>query len=164
MKSKTRIVLYLLVGALLQTCCLADVTKLPADEQKVLSDVSHFHEIHGATNLPSAIFALCADYKGRLAEPGKKWEPTDAILDDKLPTKRFIWAVTDGDYYVVHYERGGIGHGFNFLVARLKTGENKPGFIWLGEGGVRALKNYSAFVKALRNGKLDDRFDWTLNR
>ena len=159
-----RILFSLLLSAVFQTCCRAEVTRLPADDQKVLRDVSRFHEIHGATNLPPAIFALCADGNGRLAEPGKDWNPTDVIIDDTLPRKRFIWAVTDGNYYVVHYERGGVGYGANFLVARLKAGESKPSFIWLGFGIRRQpLKNYPAFLKALRNGKVDDNFDWTLN-
>ncbi len=156
-----RILFSLLLSAVFQTCCRAEVTRLPADDQKVLRDVSRFHEIHGATNLPPAIFVLCADYKGRLAEPGQKWEVSDAPLDDKLPTKQFIWAVTDGDYYVVHYERGGFARGFNFLVARLKAGESKPAFIWRGvplRG--EKLGDYPAFLEALRNGKVDDTLDY----
>jgi hypothetical protein len=143
---------------------LAEVTKLPEADQKVLRDVSRFHEIRGGTNLPPAIFALCADGNGRLAEPGQKWNGTDVIIDDTLPRKRFIWAVTDGDYYVVHYERGGMGHSFLFLVARLKAGESKPGFTWLGAVGYPKLKDYSAFLEGLRNGRVYDDFDWTLNR
>lgn len=154
----TRIVFCLLVSMAFQTFCYADVTKLPADVEKILRDVSRFHEIHAATNLPPSIFALCADYKGRLAEPGQKWEVTDVITDDKLPTKRLIWAVTDGDYYVVHYERGGYAHSFHFLVARLKPGESKPSFIWRGVGG--QLKDYAAFLEALRSQKIEDRLDY----
>lgn len=154
----TRLVICLLASMAFQTICHADVTKLTADVQKSLRDVSRFHEIHAATNLPPAIFALCADYKGRLAEPGQKWEVTDVITDDKLPTKRLIWAVTDGDYYVVHYERGGIGHSFHFLVAGLKANESKSSFIWRGVGG--QLKDYSAFLEALQRGKVDDSLDY----
>ncbi|MGH7952840.1 MAG: hypothetical protein ACREFE_13110 [Limisphaerales bacterium] len=154
----SRIILCLLASMAFQTICHADVTKLPADIQKSLRDVSRFHEIHVATNLPPAIFALCADYKGRLAEPGQKWEVTDVITDDKLPTKRLIWAVTDGDYYVVHYERGGYAHSFHFLVAKLKVSESKSSFIWRGVGG--QLKDYSAFLEALQTGKLDDRLEY----
>jgi len=154
----TRIVLCLLICMASQIVCYADVIKLPADVEKTLRDVSRFHEIHAATNLPPAIFSLCADYKGRLAESGQKWEVTDVITDDKLPAKRLIWAVTDGVYYAVHYERGGYAHSFHFLVARLKAGETKPSFVWRGVGG--HLKDYSAFLEALRSGKIDDRLDY----
>src|ERR1035437_7906062 len=123
-----RISLYMLLAVAIQGFCFADVTKLPADDQKVLRDVSRFREIHAATNLPPAVFAFCADGSGRLAEPGQKWEATDIITDAKLPTKRLIWAFTDGDFYVVHYERGGRGHSFHVLVARLK----EPKLVWYG--------------------------------
>jgi len=154
----TRLILYLLTIMVFESVCHADVTKLPAYDQKVLRGVARFREIQATTNLPRAIFALCADYNGRFAEPGQKWEVTDVITDDKLPTRRLIWAVTDGDYYVVHYERGGYAHSFHFLVAKLKAGEDKPNFVWRGIG--ERLKNYSAFLDSLRRGKLDDSLDY----
>ena len=123
-----------------------------------MRDVSRFREIRIGTNVPPAIFALCADHKGRLAEPGQKWEMTDVITDDKLPTKRFVWAVTDGEYYVVHYERGGYAHSFHFLVAKLKMAESTPSFIWRGVG--EKLKDYSAFLDAVVSNKLDDTRDY----
>jgi hypothetical protein len=154
----TRLLVSLLAVGTLQTFCYADVTKLPPDEQKVLRDVSRFREIDVATHLPPAIFALCADHKGRLAEPGQKWEETDVVTDDKLPTKRLIWAVTDGEYYVAHYESGGYAHSFHILVAKLKAGESKPSFVWHGAGG--KLKDFKAFLDALAANKLDDRLDY----
>jgi hypothetical protein len=72
-----------------------------------------------------------------------------------------IWAVTDGDYYVVRYESGGVGHSFHILVARLKEGESMPSFIWRGDGRriQGPLKDYSAFLGVMRSGKLDDSWD-----
>ena len=147
-----------LVVMALQSFCHADVTKLPAVNQKVLREISRFHELHAATNLPSSVFALCADGNGRLAEPGQMWQVTDFITDGKLPRKRLIWAVTDGDYYIVHYERGGYSHSFHILVAKLKAGESKPSFIWRGVG--EKLKDYRAFLDAVVSNKLDDTRDY----
>ena len=66
-----------------------------------------------------------------------------------------IWAFTDDNYYVVHYERGGYAHSFHVLVVQLKTNETKPSFIWHGVGfGI--LKNYPAFLDAVSKDKLDD--------
>jgi len=143
-----------LLTVAIQSFCLAGVTKLPAEDQKVLRDASRFHAIHSATNLPSAVFVLCADGSGRLAEPGQKWQVTDVIRDHRLPTSRLIWAVTDGDYYVVHYERGGYAHSFHVLVAKLKVGESKPSFVWQGVGG--QLKDFKAFLDAVASNKLND--------
>ena len=148
---------FLLVSAM-QGFCHADVTKLSLELRKALQDSSRFHEVRTTTNLPVAMMALCADDRGRLAEPGQKWEATDVITDPALPRKRLIWGVTDGEKYVVHYERGGRGHSFHVLVATFKKGEMKPKQIWRGVGD--RLKTYSAFLEALRSGKLDDRLDY----
>jgi hypothetical protein len=153
-----RISFSILLTVAIQGFCFADVTKLPSDVQKALRDVLRFREIHAATNLPPAVFALCADSGGRLAEPGQKWEVTDFITDDKLPRKRLVWAVTDGDYYVVHYERGGYAHSFHVLVAKLKAGESKPSFVWRGAGG--QLKDFRAFLDAVASNKLGDTLDY----
>jgi len=70
------------------------VTKLPADDRKILQDSSRFHEIHSTGDLPPAILALCGD---KFAEPGQNWNATDAITDPTLPAKRLIWAAIGSD-------------------------------------------------------------------
>jgi hypothetical protein len=136
----------------------AYVTKLPTERRNVLQNVSHFREAHAVTNLPPSILALCADSKGRLAGPGQKWQVTDVITDDKLPRKRLIWAATDGDYWVVHYERGGIGHSYHVMVIQVPQGDSKPSFVWRGVG--ERLKDFSAFLAAVQNNKLDDALEY----
>lgn len=129
-----RITLYILLAATMQTFCCADVTKLSAENRKTLQDSSRFHEVTASTNLPPAVVALCADDKGKLAEPRQKWQVTDQVTDDTLPGKRLIWAVTDGEHYVVHYERGGRGHSSHILVATHKRGDGKAKVVWRGIG------------------------------
>ena len=154
----TRFILYSLAMVVVPSFCHADVTKLPAEYRKTLHNVSRFREVRAVTNLPPAVVALCADDKGKLAEPEQKWEATDVITDDTLPRKRLIWAATDGERYVVHYERGGRGHSFHVLVATLTTGDTKPKVVWRGVGS--HLKDYSAFLAALQSGELDDTLDY----
>lgn len=162
---------YMLFAVAIQSFCYADVTKfatanpsgrtaggLPAEDRKALLDASRFHEVHSTKDLPPAVVALCADDKGRLADPGQNWNPTDAVTDPTLPWKRLIWAAVNGDYYVVHYERGGIDHSFHLLVAKFAKSDAKPKVIWHAVG--RQLKDYAAFLDELRNGKLDDRLDY----
>ena len=163
-----RIAFYLLCAVEVQGLCCADATKfaaanssgttLQAADRKALEDASRFHEIHATTDLPPEIVALCAGDKNNLAEPGGKWNPTDVVIDPTLPSKRLIWAAKGGDYYVVHYERGGIAHTFHILVAKLAKDDAKPKIAWNALGG--PFKNYTAFLDALRNGKLDDRLDY----
>ena len=149
------VVLYLICAVAIQSLCSADVTKLAAEDHKALQHSERFHAIHSTGDLPPTIVALCGD---KLAEPGQNWNATDAITDPTLPAKRRIWAAIGDDYYVVHYERGGIAHTFHVLVAKLTKGEPKPKAVWSAVGG--PFKDYAAFVGALGSGKLDDRFDY----
>ena len=163
-----RIAFYLLCAVEIQSLSCADVTKfatanpsgsrLPAADRKALEDSSRFHEVHSTSDLPPAIVAICAGDKNNLAEPGGKWNPTDVVIDPTLPSKRLIWAAKGGDYYVMHYERGGIAHTFHVLVAKLTKGEPKPKMVWSAAGG--PFKDYAAFLDAMGSGKLDDRFDY----
>jgi hypothetical protein len=154
-----RVRLYLLFAAAIQSLCYGDVTKLAAKDREMLQDASRFHEVHSTSDLPSSILSLCdGDGDGKLAEPGGKWNATDSIIDPTLPGKRRIWAAIGGDYYVVHYERGGIAHTFHVLVATLANNDAKPKVVWRAMGG--PFKDYGAFVDALRSGKLDDRLDY----
>lgn len=148
----------LLLAIAMNGVCFADVTKLSADDRKILLDSSRFHEVHSTTDLPSAIVSLCADDKGKLADPGQNWNATDVVTEATLPWKRLNWAAVGGDYYVVHYERGGIDHSFHILVAKLGSGDASPRVVWHGVG--HQLKNYAAFVEALHAGTLDDRVNY----
>lgn len=148
---------YLLSAVAIQSFCYADVTKLPAEDRKALLEASLFYELHSTKDLPPAVVALCAG-EGRLADPGQNWNATDATTDPTLPWKRLIWAAVGSGYYVVHYERGGIDHSFHILVAKLTKSDAKPRIVWHGVG--HQLKDYAAFLDALRSGKLDDRVDY----
>jgi len=130
------VTLQLLFVAAIQSLCCADVTKLPAEDRKVLQDASRFNEVRATSNLPPAILALCdGGGDGKLAEPGQNWNATCVITDPTLPGKRLIWAAVGGEYYVVHYERGGIAHTFHILVAKLTKDDAKPMLIWRAVGG-----------------------------
>ena len=146
----------ILFSAVIQSLCCADVTKLPAEDRKALLDASRFHDIHSTSDLPPAILALCdGGGDGKLAEPGQKWNATDVITDPSLPGKRLIWAAAGGEYYVIHYERGGIDHSFHILVAKLTKDDAKPKAVWRAVGGT--FKDYAVFLDVLRSGKLNDR-------
>lgn len=154
-----RFIFCILSAVVVQTVCHADVTRLSAERQKALLEADRVREINTTTNLPPAVYALCADDRGRLANPGKQWEATDVIKDDKLPRKRLIWAVLDGDYYVVHYERGGRAHSFHVLIAQIEDGGTKPTFIWRGIAR-KQIEDLKEFLDAVARNRLDDRSDY----
>src|SRR5881296_2877826 len=98
MSRMRNLTVYVLFTVAIQSLCYADITKLPAEDRKVLQDSSRFHEVHSTSDLPSAIIAFCVGENGRLAEPGQKWNATDVITDPTLPSKRLIWAAAGGKY------------------------------------------------------------------
>src|SRR5206468_12901389 len=119
MSRMRNLTVYVLFTVSIQSLCYADVTKFPAEDRKTLLDATRFQEIHATANLPSAILALCdGGGDGKLAEPGQKWNATDAITDSTLPAKRLMWAAVGGEYYVDHYERDRIAHSSHFLVPK----------------------------------------------
>jgi len=150
-----RISLCVTFAVAIQSLCYADVTKLAAEDRKVLQEPSRFHEVHSTSDLPAAIVMLCGS---KLADPGQKWNATDVIMDPTLPGKRLIWAAIGSEYYVVHYERGGIAHTYHILVAKLTKNDANPKVVWRAMAG--GFKDYAGFVDALRAGKLDDRVDY----
>jgi hypothetical protein len=150
----TRIIVYLL-AILTLNCSLADAAKLSPERLAELHELI-FRTVKPAAILPPAVYAICADDRGRLADPGHQWEATDVIADETLPRKRLIWAVRGGDYYVVHYERGGYAHSFHVLVAEVRKGDAKPIFIWHATAKER-LKDFAAFLDGVAMNKLDDR-------
>jgi hypothetical protein len=149
---------YLLCAISTYGLCCGDVTKLSSEDRGALENAPRFHEVHSIGDLPLAIIALCGGGEGKLADPGQKWNATDAIIDPTLPGKRLIWAAVDDEYCVVHYERGGIAHTYHVLVARLRNDNTQAKVVWRAVGG--PFKDYAAFASALRAGKMDDRLDY----
>lgn len=98
------VVLYLLCATLTCSLCCGEVTKLAAEDRKILENASRFHEVNVTSDLPPTVVALCIGDNGKIAEPGQKWNATDALIDPTLPGKRLIWAAVGGEYYIVHYE------------------------------------------------------------
>lgn len=94
-----------------------------------------------------------------MADPGGKWEVSDAITDESLPNHRLIWSATDGTHYVVYYELGGIGHSFHIVLATLEPGKTNPALDWHA-AAPENLVNYGDFLAALKAGKLDNSLDF----
>lgn len=137
---------------------------LSAEAQEVLQRGIKFSAVDSVKKLPPSVVALCADSRGKLADIGGAWEATDMIGDENLPRRRLIWAVVDGtDYlvqhdtdYIVHFEFGGIGHGYMFLIARVDAKGNATA-LWegLGRSWEGPRKNEVADVAALARAIAD---------
>jgi hypothetical protein len=131
-----------------------EVSTLSSEDRRALRDVSRFHEINATTNLPPSILAICAGGKNGLAEPGAPWNGTDVIYKN-LPFRRLIWAVSDGNYFVVHYEQGGFAPTAYVLIATLKEHDPKPCIT--SHAWTSWFKDYAAFLAVLEQEQAADR-------
>ncbi len=69
-----------------------------------------------------------------MANPGKKFEATDFIVDASLPRERLILAGISGDKFFVHYQTGGLGRWYALALFRLTSAATiRP--IWEGRCG-----------------------------
>jgi len=148
-----------LCGALLAlaiaTTALAHVTHLTPEYQKLLRARHRFHALLQAANLPPPVLALCADERGKLADPHGRWQSGSTLASTPLPMKRLIWAVTDGTHYVVHYERGTPTHSYHVMIATADFTGAHAKLIWRARGA-SALPGLTGLLKALDEDTLDD--------
>lgn len=132
-------------------------TKLKVFPKNILDSFQNpdnYEEITNVWRLPRSVFELCGD--GKMANPNQSWESTDMISDLtlSLPSRRLIWAasVSDGKFYIIHYETGGFAHYNNFVLASFSQGTAK--LLWYGQGG--SAWNYEKFLQELSIRKFNE--------
>ena len=113
-------------------------------------------EVDTLGGLPATIragtFALPGGEKAGgwvLAEPGSRWNATDAIVDTSLPGRRMVVALCNASRCALSYERGGIAHVY-FVAAFVRNGTAWK-MEWLGQGN-RTTATASALATLLRTG------------
>ncbi len=124
--------------------------RLSAADRQVLESAVPFQKILTTTKLPPAILKLFADRDGKVADPGQDW---GVGCTGSLPHTRLIWAAVKGNYYIMHYERGGIAYSSAVMIATLTPQGKKPKIIW--ERGVSQVQKYPVFIKTLQSGSLN---------
>ena len=139
----------------------AAVTRLPANVRAALERPTSVQMLYSTAQVPSAVKRACAsvmaDHRFWLADPGKPYNETDVEWDFKIPGRRLIWAAHVPGYSIIHYEQGGRGHGYSVLVVQYTRG-SRANVAWAAAGGSlkKPLRDYRAFVSAIRAGTLDD--------
>jgi hypothetical protein len=96
-----------------------------------------FTVIKNVESLPRPILRAYTEVGGSrpvLANPGKRFEATDFIVDNSLPRKRLIFAGASGSRCFIHYEQGGLGLSFRVAFFEL-TSSNTMRPLWLGYCG-----------------------------
>ena len=126
-------------------CALADST-FPTDDSFILQS-GQFRNLHSAKEVPIDVLKKCFP-NGAPADPGKPWNPTDAVQDASLPFSRVIWLATNGTHWLFAWEHGGIAHSSGFMLVS-KT-EGTPTVIWDAGGAKRPLNSFEDFQEYVR--------------
>lgn len=74
------------------------------------------------SDLPSEVVQKCSDSRGRLANAGEKWEPSDAVQDSNIPQAHIVRICkSPDDVWEVECEKG----GFALQKSRVKALKRK---------------------------------------
>lgn len=100
---------------------------VPIDLSRITRNagVVTFSEIYNVGQLPRAV---TAQLPGGFANPTGKFRVSDAS-DSSLPLRRLIVAGSSDQYFIVHYEKGGISN--YFATALLKGSSDKAELVWV---------------------------------
>jgi mono/diheme cytochrome c family protein len=89
---------------------------------------------HFPDSLKSAFAHLAKEADFKMANPGEKFEATDALSSGPaLPRRRLIFAGISKNRYFIHYEHGGIGYHCDVVVFDVDPG-GKVSFLGGGSG------------------------------
>ena len=91
---------------------------------KVESLKGDFRIITDVRALPAPVFKSLQEEGGSrsvMANPGGRFESTDAIFDSSVPRQRLILAGVSRDLCFVHYEQGGFAYNRPIKVFRLRS-------------------------------------------
>jgi len=113
------------------------------------------------TNIKQAFADITREPSFSLANPGQKYQVTDVVIDRKLPFRWLVFAGVKDDNWLVHYERGGRGHGYYLLVFRVDP-HGDAHFVWGGSGsnGAKDLEQVRKMVAAGQFSDSDEANYW----
>src|SRR5882762_7684193 len=142
----------LLLVLSLTSAVQARITKLSRKDRIALEQRSTIKMLFSTGDLPPEVVSACrtvtADHQFWLAKPGARFQSTDVVRGLwSLPRRRLIWVAHVGDYFVVHYEYGGIGLSNQVLVVRSDSRSHSANIVWSAVGP--RLVSYNDFIKAI---------------
>lgn len=155
MKSMPIIILNTLIfGSIASTALSGDIPKAFKEIEGAVPD----KYIIRTNDIPEAVKnAFGNEMPGKIfmmADSGKEWNKTDVVRDSSLPFRRLVWAVKIMEYYVVHYEEGGIVYRAFYMVASSDRKSMKYSVIWAASSP-NISKDYPTFIKDLKKGNLE---------
>jgi len=124
----------------------------------------HFRVVERVADIPGAVMSAAgqargpklAQFKLEMADPGQPFQATDVIVNPALPGRRLIAAYASSDYWILHYEAGGIAHTFHFAAFSWRDG--RAHLVWHAEvfHTVATLDDLRRLLRQDDASKVDD--------
>jgi hypothetical protein len=80
-------------------------------------------------NVKQAFSKIAREPSFAMVNPGRKFQATDVVLGRKLPLRRLVFAGVQDDKWFIHYERGGLAHGY-YVAAFKADSHGDARFVW----------------------------------
>jgi hypothetical protein len=159
MKTKVNILLLALFIFILSNPAFAKIEHLgERDRSILLKPASNVTMLYSMKDLPASVLLACrnivSDHQCNFADPNEEYQNTDVITKSGLPWSRLIWVAHKTDYYIVHFETGGIGHTSSIFVFKAVT-NNHATAVWKATSN-HNFKSYFDFLSAVKHDALDD--------
>jgi len=136
---------------------VAAVEHLPVDVRAAFEQTSNFESIRSVSVIPESVRVTFAsavrDGPFAMAEPGAKWQATDAVVEKNLPWRRLQAGAVSPELLVLFYEHGGIGHSYHVCVFRVTP--DGAQLVWRAIRP-KAAVNLDDLNRAIRSGAVDD--------
>lgn len=125
----------------------------------------HLHQNDG-TSLPeqislmpvASVGSLPKSVRSRIPEmsnPGGSFDATDVVILPGTPARRLVFGGISDRYCLVHYEYGGIAHGYTTALFALSGNQSIP--LWVHSGG--RYESLDQFAKEADRHKLTNEVD-----
>ena len=136
---------------------VAAVKHLPAEVRAALEQTKDFQSFSSVSAVPKTVrveFSRAVrDSAFAMAEPGAKWQATDAIRESGLPWRRLRAGAISSDFLVIFYEFGGIAHSYHVCVFRMTA--DSAQLVWRA-APPKGVVSLDALKSAIQSGAADD--------
>ena len=138
----------------------SEVTHLSVSARSALEHPDGFTQVNRVKDIPKEVLRVVAeashDPKFRLADPGQDWQETDVVVKPGLPWRRLVFAASSPQYWLLHYERGGRGHSYHFLLVQVQPGASR--LVWKAVV-FKAIPSKEDIPHAFASGDISDTLD-----
>jgi hypothetical protein len=151
---------------LVRSVILLSLLGIGCRSQVVSIDMRKLHLHQNGTSLPEQISLIPVGSVGslqksvrsripKMSNPGGSFAATDVVILPGTPTRRLVFGGISDRYCLVHYEYGGIGHGYKTALFALSGNQSIP--LWVHSGG--RYDSMDQFAKETDQGELTNEVD-----